>query len=480
MTRWFSSRGVGRALAGLSVCLSLLACGRAGLLPAASSAGSQRLAVRQVSDPAAPFPGDFLWGVATSGHQSEGGDQTSNWAAWGRAGKVAQPIGPAIDFWNRYEEDLDLAAGLGLKAFRFSLEWARIEPEPGVFDPQAVQHYHDLLTAVRARGMTPIVTLVHFSYPAWLDQADPQGRRGWESDRMPEQFARFAGWAAQEYGSAVDWWLTINEPNTYALVGYMAGMMPPGKVNPWAYAAVMANISKAHKAGYEAIHAHDTVARVSINPIVIHARNADPDYPGEREEKLDGPLNKGFYVDVLSFFDQFAPRRTGTSGTPAAPQAKRHLDFMAFNYFYAVKAHELPLIGNYERWPLYPEGLYEVAKKLHGRYQLPLMVTENGMPTPSDNPRPDGWTREAYIVNHLLHLRRAMAEGVPVLGYMHWTLVDNYEWGSYEPKFGLFGVDRRDPQLRRFPTASAAVYEAIVKQNRIPPYLLERYQGRRR
>jgi beta-glucosidase len=124
--------------------------------------------------------------------------------------------------------------------------------------------------------------------------------------------------------------------------------------------------------------------------------------------------------------------------------------------------------------------MYEVSKKLYDRYKLPLMVTENGMPTASDNPRPDGWTREAYIVNHLLQLRRAMNEGVPVLGYMHWTLADNYEWGSYEPKFGLFGIDRRDPQLRRFATPASAVYESIVKGNRLPQHLLERYAGRRR
>ena len=437
-----------------------------------------RAGVRTLSTVAEPFPDGFLWGVATSGFQTEGGDQTSNWAAWARAGKVSQPIGPAIDHWRRYEEDLDLAAGLGLKAYRLSLEWARLEPEPGRFDPEAVKHYHDVIAAVRARGMTPIVTLVHFTYPAWLDTPDPKGRTGWEADRMAPEFARFAGWAAAEYGASVRWWLTINEPNTYAMVGYLAGMMPPGKVNPFAYSTVMANISRAHKLGYEAVHAADPDAMVSINPIVIHSRPTDPTYPAGQAE-AEVPVRSGFYVDVPSFLDQFSsPRSQGAGGD--RPGEKRFLDYVAFNYFYAVKANEVPLIGNYAKWPIYPEGLYEVAKKLHTRYRLPLMVTENGMPTPSDNPRPDGWTREAYIVNHLLHLRRAMAEGVPVLGYMHWTLVDNYEWGSYEPKFGLYGVDRRDPELRRFPTASAVVYEAIVKGNRLPAHLLERYGGKRR
>jgi beta-glucosidase/6-phospho-beta-glucosidase/beta-galactosidase len=319
---------------------------------------------------------------------------------------------------------------------------------------------------------------VHFTYPAWLDAPDAKGMRGWESDRMPVEFARFAGWAAKEYGDSVRWWITLNEPNTYALVGYMAGRMPPGKVNPWAYQKVMASMSKGHKLAYEAIHANDSDAMVSINPIMIHARPKDPFYPGERGEMAAKAINNGFYVDALSFLDQFSPRRSGTTGED--PKAKRTIDFLAFNYFYAVKAHELPLIGEFARWPIYPEGMYEVSKKLYDRYKLPLMVTENGMPTASDNPRPDGWTREAYIVNHLLQLRRAMNEGVPVLGYMHWTLADNYEWGSYEPKFGLFGIDRRDPQLRRFATPASAVYESIVKGNRLPQHLLERYAGRRR
>lgn len=475
MRKAVTARAVRGLLAGVTALAWLAGCGRA---PAPLSGTEplklQRLRVQSAA--AQPFPDDFLWGVATSGHQSEGGDQTSNWAAWGRAGKVAQPIGPAIDHWNRYEEDLDLAQGLGLKAFRMSLEWARIEPAQGQFDPEAVRHYHDVIAAVRARGMTPIVTLVHFTYPAWLDAPDGKGRRGWEAERMPAEFARFARWAAGEYGDSVRYWLTLNEPNTYAMVGYLAGLMPPGKVNPFAYALVMDQLSRAHKLGYEAIHAADPDAMVSINPIVIHTRTTEPVYPGGAEG-ADASA-RGFYVDVPTFLDQFAaPVKPGAP--PATPAPRRWLDFVAFNYFYAVKPNELPLIGQYARWPIYPEGLYEVARKLHGRYRMPLMVTENGMPTPSDNPRPDGWTREAYLVNHLLQLRRAMAEDIPVLGYMHWTLVDNWEWGSYEPKFGLFGVDRRDPSLRRFPTLGAKVYEAIVKQNRLPAHLLERYAGRR-
>lgn len=465
-----------KKLAALVAAAVLAGCAK-GVAPTASAARPGGLAARDAQVAAEPFPAGFLWGVATAGHQIEGGDRTSNWAAWEKAGRVSQPIGKAIDFWNRYEEDLDLAKGLGLSAFRLSLEWAKIEPQPGVFDQEAIAHYHAVLDAVRARGMEPIVTVVHFTYPAWLDQPDARGRAGWEAERMPGEFARFAGWAAQEYGAKVRWWLTINEPNTYALVGYLAGMMPPGKRNPFAYMQAMANLSAAHKLGYEAIHAADADAMVSINPIMVHQRPDDPVYkPGPVPEEVQ--VAGGFYTDETTFLDQFAPQAT-KKGAPPDPNAKRWLDYMAFNYFYAVKPTEIGSISNYGRWPIYPDGMHQVAKKLHARYQLPLMVTENGMPTVSDNPRADGWTREAYLVNHLAQLKKAVAEGVPVLGYMHWTLVDNYEWGSYEPKFGLFGIDRRDPTLRRFRTPGADTFEAIVKGNRLPPELVDRYLGRR-
>ena len=165
---------------------------------------------------------------------------------------------------------------------------------------------------------------------------------------------------------------------------------------------------------------------------------------------------------------------------PSAQTDKRYLDYVAFDYYYALGIWDVTKIGTFWEWPIYPEGMYEVSKKLYARYRLPLFVAENGFATEADNPRKDGWTREAFVVNHLAQLRKAMAEGVPVLGYMHWSLTDNYEWGSYTPKFGLYGIDRRDPELRRFRTGGAEVYRQIATGNRISEALLGRYLGRRR
>lgn len=414
------------------------------------------------AEAAKPFPEKFLWGVATAGYQLEGGDTTSNWAVWEQNGRTEHRIGVAIDHWNRYEEDFDLTKRLGLNSYRLSIEWARIEPQRGQFDAAAIQHYHDVLAALRERGIEPVVTVSHFAYPAWLDEPDDEGRAGWESPRMITELARYAGFLAKEYGTEVRWWITLNEPNTLGACGYLAGMHPPGKTDPLAYVRVMDHQVEAHKRAYEAIHAADADAQVSLNPIVLHRRQTSPTYRVQAQ----------LYANEAGIFDQLTPvyRR----GRPSVVE-KRYLDYMAFNYFYAVGYLDLRKITSYAEWPIYPEGLYEVAKKLYNRYRLPLMVAENGMATMSDNPREDGWTREAFIVNHLAHLKRAIDEGVPVLGYMHWSLIDNYEWGTYAPRFGLYGIDQRDPTIRRFKTPAAGVYQAIASRNALPPELLDRY-----
>jgi beta-glucosidase len=422
------------------------------------------------------FPAGFLWGVATAGFQYEGGDRTSNWAVWEHQHHTSQPIGNAIGDWDRFEEDLDLTKELGLNSYRFSLEWAKLEPDHGHYDPVAVKHYHDVLAGCRARGLEPIVTVLHFSYPAWLDDQAGSGKSAWEDDRMLGEFERFAGFAAKEYGADVKWWITINEPNTVGTMGFLKGAFPPGKHDPFAYNAMMERQVRAHKLAYTAIHANDPDAQVSLCPPVMGMRSKDGTYLDSRLEGIRTTLGlpsialPTIYLNETSVLDQLAPRK-GTNGPS-------YLDYMAFNYYYLAKPQDF-LTSSFDHWPVYPEGLYETTTRLYGRFGLPIMITENGMATVNDSPRPDGWTREAFIVNHLAQLRRAAADGVPLLGYMHWSLVDNYEWGSYAPRFGLYAIDRRDPTLRRIKTTGADVYRTIALANGIPVPTLDRYLGRR-
>jgi len=404
------------------------------------------------------FPKGFMWGVATAEYQNSGDDGTSNWSEFEREGHVAEKSGIAADGYRRYAEDLDLAKGMGLNSYRMSLEWSRIEPRRGVFDPDAISHYHAVIDAAIARGLTPVVTLSHFTYPAWLDHPLSGGPGGWESPETVIEFRDFAFWAAQEYGSKVRYWLTLNEPNGEALTGYLVGVFAPGKRNPLAYSRVLDHFNQAHRAAYGAIKSVYPGAMVSFNPFVFKYQKG----AAARAESLNP--NQNAMLDAAMGYGQASASCT--------------LDYVAFDYYYALNTGNFYDVLHDWDWPVYPQGLYETCQDLYHRYHLPLMIAENGLATRSDHTRSDGWTASAYVVNHLAQLRRAMAEGVPVLGYMLWSLTDNYEWGSFEPRFGLFTIDRKDPSLTRLRTEAADTYQAIATHDGLTPALLERYLGK--
>lgn len=449
-----------RLAASLSLVLAMLLIG-CGRTPGLQTTRDAAVYAREQGAPGAeqPFPKGFMWGVATAGYQYEGNDTTSNWAVWEAQGKAKEKSGVATDHYRRFGEDLELTRSLGLNAFRMSLEWSRIEPVRGRIDRDALAHYHAVIDNALARGLTPIVTLSHFSYPAWLDEPLGGGPGGWESPEMLTEFRRFAALAAREYGGKVQYWITLNEPNTLALNGYMIGIFPPGKRNPMAYKTALERMVQAHRLAYAELHAVRPDAKVSLNPFVFRMRGGTE----VREE--------GFSPDDTALLDG----AMGFDREGAAPT----LDYVAFDYYYPVSPGDLPKIPHHAKWSVYPEGMYWICKELYGRYKLPLFIAENGMATDGDRPRQDKWTRSAFIVNHLAQLRRAMGEGIPVLGYMHWSLTDNYEWGSYEPRFGLFAIDRRDTALTRLRTEAADTYQAIATANGLTPALIERYLGKR-
>jgi beta-glucosidase len=315
-----------------------------------------------------------------------------------------------------------------------------------------VKHYHQVLDALRQRGLEPIVTVSHWVYPAWLDAPDAAGKRGWESERMQTALATHAAWLAKEFGPQVKWWLTLNEPNTMGPAAFVVGMYPPAKHDLLAYRQVMQHQIAAHKLAYDAIHANDADAQVSLCPIAINY----PDTRGPGTEGIDPHL----YLDEREIYDQVAPH---------------HADYVAFNYFHSLRLHDYVKVSKSWTWPIYPRGIYEVSKDLYNRYHKPLMITENGMATFKGQPRSDKWTREAFLVQHVGWLQKAMAEGVPVLGYMHWSIADNYEWGSHDPRFGLFSVDPDDLALKRVRTTAADVYETIVRAGGVSPRQLTQF-----
>jgi beta-glucosidase len=430
--------------------------------------------------------------VATAGFQVEGGfngpgEPRNNWAR-AEADGLVEPSGIADDCWRRFEDAFALARGLGLDSFRLSVEWARVEPTEGQLDKAAVRRYVDLLRALRAEGLEPLVTILHFTHPEWL------GEQFWLRPDSPE---RFVGWAERAVGALGEHcrlWVTLNEINILALESYLNGAFPPfrrGDIR--AFLRAVDNMLTAHVLATERIHRLDPSAVVSTNNYVISAYELDRLFtdlllaPAHGVERRD--LHDWLAARRRSWYEQLPVprhrlhrvlerwvRRVLARQMPlerALPRAtsavygsatNRFLDVLQVDLYDPIAAHHLRLPGHrtaggrhygFDRklWDFVvdPEGLatYASAYARAGAElaePLELWIVENGITHRVRRgrawPRLDGWTRPRYLTECLHAFARAAASGVPIGGYWHWTLLDNYEWGSYEPRLGLYGVDR--------------------------------------
>lgn len=384
------------------------------------------------------FPPGFMWGVATSAMQVEGHLHLTNWHDDQRYWRIEQPAGRACGFMDTYEADLDLVKAMGLNSFRCSLEWGRIEPEPGRFDADAVAHFRRLITACRARGLEPVLTLWHFAYPRWIERELPGG---WANPDIVHVFRRYAR-AMSEALPDVKWWITQNEPNAFAMNTYVLGVFPPVP-RPFAqalvYERVMANLVAAHQAAYEEIKRDRPDRMVSANAF------------------------------------HWQPRVGQWPNTPDFVARLEALDFVSFDYYFAHLPWEFPSLAFQWQWPVYPPGIADAVLTYWKRFNLPILIAENGLCHLGDRPRADGWTRDRYLVHHVRHLERAVDAGAEVVGYMHWSLLDNWEMGSFEPRFGLYRVDFRHPELPRVATPAVPVYTEIAHEGTVPKGLLQRY-----
>ncbi|MEB3203649.1 MAG: family 1 glycosylhydrolase [Candidatus Sericytochromatia bacterium] len=429
----------------------------AALLAAACGVAPGRsLLATDVAQVATRASNGFLWGVSTAAYQWEGNNDQTQWLAFELAGKTEERAGAAADGWNRYREDIALAKGMGLTAFRTSLDWGRIEPEEGRIDAQAVARYHDMLSAMREAGLTPIVTLMHFSYPKWIEQR----YGGWENRRSVYAFERFAGFVAREFGRDIEWYLTFNEPNVFLGGSYVTGAIAPGRKDVGRGLLAARNFVLAHQAAFKAIHAADPVARVSFNN---YAAAYSLSLKAQPEPSTDIPEDLG--KDWM-----FNAQR------PAGNKAK-WLDYVALDYYCRWRIGPGFQIKPAWQWEVYPQGLHHAVRNYHKWTGLPVLVAENGFATDDLKPRDDNWTREAYLVQHVAQLEKVRAEGVPVLGYVHWSITDNWEWGSYRPRFGLYSVDCRNADYRRVPTEAAGIYARIATQGGTDAAMRNRYRG---
>ncbi len=404
------------------------------------------------------FPPGFLWGAATSAHQVEGGNTANDWWAWEQAGHVRFRSGAACDHLHRFREDFDLAQSIAHNAHRFSLEWSRIEPRPGEYSDEALAHYGEVIDALLARGIEPVMTVHHFTLPRWLAE---QG--GWEARGVEDRFVAFVEKVAAAYAGRVRWWITINEPVVLVFKGYLIGQWPPGVASLPRSMRVYRRLLRAHVLAYEVIHRYRPDAMVSV---AMHALAVSPCNPRRLLDQVSAAgrhylFNQMFLRGLLDgslwlpgqFFERLP--------------MKRSLDFIGLNYYTRDFVHNTGLdltglIGNqcgldhHERvgkrtslgWEIYPEGLLEFLK-LDAGFKLPMLITENGIATDDED------DRMLFLMLHVWQIARALGLGLDVRGYLYWSLLDNFEWadGYDNAHFGLIGVDFATQRRTVRPTA---------------------------
>ena len=383
------------------------------------------------------FPEGFVWGTATAAHQVEGGNWNNDWWEWEHTpgSGCREPSGDACDQWNRYEEDLDLLAGLGFNAYRFSIEWARIEPEEGEWSRAALDHYRRVCAACRERGLDPIVTFHHFTTPRWV-----AAEGGWAEERTAERFARYCERAVAHLGDVIGRACTINEPNIVALMGYLAGVFPPGRQDRALRRRVNDVFVSAHRRGVEAIRSGPGNAPVGLTLAMSDYQAVDG---GEaRVARLNEAMHDGFLAAVEG--DDFLGVQTYSRTRVSRDGALGPDEGVATTQM------------GYEVWP---DSLEATVRYAHARAGgVPIMVTENGIGTNDDAQRVD------YVTRALEGVGRCLADGIDVRGYVYWSLLDNFEWAlGYLPTFGLVAVDRQT--FTRTPKPSAAWLGGVARAN---------------
>jgi beta-glucosidase len=388
------------------------------------------------------FPDGFFWGAATAAHQIEGNNTHSDWWRSEQAGLLPHKSELACNSWTDWREDIKLLRKLGLNAYRLSVEWARIEPEPGRFDQQALQNYRDQIEGLREAGIEPMVTLHHFTSPAWL--AD---RGGLESPEVIQHFTNYVAEVNKHLGALVRWWITFNEPSILGFKAYIEGSWPPHRPNHLkGYTRLMRHARTAHARARRILKATNPNAMVSMAFAIWPMQALRPWSPIDQAMVLLG--------------DWLWQGRILKRSLPM-------LDWIGLNYYSrtfvgwpwpSTNGHISGRLTDFG-WEVYPEGLRQVLNRV-GHFGKPVIITENGIADADDQQRAD------YIVAHVRQMLLALDDGVDLRGYMHWTLLDNFEWAEgFEQRFGLA---TRARQLR----PSARVYETVARANALPDEVL--------
>lgn len=407
------------------------------------------------------FPKRFLWGASVSAHQVEGNTH-NQWTVWELENAKALAAaaeyqygdldswseykteaknpenyvsGKSTDHYNRYEEDFDYLVKLRMNSFRFSVEWSRIEPEQGTWSAEGIQYYKDYVKALKKRNIEPVITLFHYTLPVWF-----AGQGGFEKRSNIKYFTRFAEKVLQELGADIRLVITINEPVIYATESYKLGHYPPAKMNTRLFLRVLNNLAKAHNETTKMIHGLNRRYKVSI------AQNSAYYYAGD-----DAVLSRKT-ADILQFAaDDYFLRKV-----------VKQCDFLGVNYYFSNRVYGYRIHNPHDQtgdlgWDLSPANIQHALERLHDKYHLPILITENGVADGSDT------KRQWWITQTIVGMQRAMTYGVEVMGYLHWSLLDNFEWDKGQwPRFGLLAVDYQTG--KRTPRRSSIWFAGVLKK----------------
>lgn len=419
------------------------------------------------------FPSGFFWGSATSAHQVEGGNH-NDWSEWEikNANRLAEntknnassytrhrelpdyiknsypsPLSPenyisgkACDHYNRFREDFDIAKSLGQNAHRFSIEWSRIEPEEGKWNEKEIEHYREVIHAIRERGMEPFMTLWHWTNPIWFIK-----KGGWEMPDAPKLFARFSKKMAESFPD-VKYWITLNEPETFARHGYFLKFRPPGKNNPFLAYKALRNLKEGHQMAYQSIKSISADSQIGLSESLVYFE----------------PYNCAPQNIILMKLVKW------WRNNPFFAELATEVDFIGLQYYFHSRIRLHPKSNWWIQfnenkkvtdmgWEIYPEGIYHVLKEFK-KYNKPIFITENGITDIRDIYRAD------FIKDHIKYVHKAISEGVDVRGYFYWSLLDNFEWNEgFWPRFGLVEVDYKTMERRI--RQSALEYKKICESN---------------
>jgi len=402
----------------------------------------------------------FLWGVSTSSYQIEGAVE-NDWTAWEAAGRLqarGERCGEATGHRSRWRSDLALLPTIGANAYRYSLEWSRIEPRPGHVDGRALALEVDRVNFLKNLGIEPVVTLLHYTHPRWFWKEG-----GWESPRSIALFRRFVEVVADAFEDRVRWWTVVNEPIVFLLAGFIGGRIPPGLQSFASAAKALENLLRAHVEAAAVLKDRNEEARVGIAHNMIEMA---PDRPAHALDRRLAAAGDRLYN--LALLEAIATGRMSWAfpgegrvdfRVPELPAAN---DFVGVNYYSRVhlrfrgvpgaigeffyrdpRGHGLTDIG----WELHPEG-FDVALRRAEATGRPVLVTENGIAARDDA------HRRTFLREHVVVLAHRVKSGAPIAGYLHWSLLDNFEWlEGFRPRFGLFEVDYSTFARRRRPSA---------------------------